>query len=259
VQIKARRLLVWLWPAALYMVVTSLTNAHYVADTNEYIQSLTTRLSGGDLYFVEFGHLIWRPLAWLLFLVLKPVLPDIAGLGIRAQLAFSYMSISWVAGLACLYLIYGILRELKLGKGVAEIFTVFFFFIHGIINFSQSGAPYVPGLACLLAALYIHMRASSSLHATAIHNSWKPVFLSGFFAASAVLFWVLHGLGLAFVVLLPLVLCGYSRSHIILAARIAIMTGLFISIAYGLAIWHLGITSYSEFQAWIHQVHGQNV
>jgi hypothetical protein len=49
-------------PAALaYLIATALTSAHFWGDSVDYAAGVVT---GWD--FWDFGHLLWRPLGWLL-------------------------------------------------------------------------------------------------------------------------------------------------------------------------------------------------
>src|ERR1700730_13426326 len=74
------------FPAALlavlviYLGACAYTLAHFMGDTNVYVQAiLPHRHSSLDDYhlttsnpFLDFGHLLWRPLGWLCFMIARP-------------------------------------------------------------------------------------------------------------------------------------------------------------------------------------------
>src|ERR671921_772167 len=68
---------------AAYILILWLTASLNIGDTPIYVDAILRVLSGGStrfwdhggfLSFWEFGHLLWRPLGWLSFKVLRPLL-----------------------------------------------------------------------------------------------------------------------------------------------------------------------------------------
>ena len=51
---------------AVYVLATWLTDAAFMGDTEDYVDSAVAFRNGVDYRFWEFGHLFWRPLGWLL-------------------------------------------------------------------------------------------------------------------------------------------------------------------------------------------------
>ena len=80
----------------LYVTALAVTNAHFMADSGGYVVSILS-FAGVEEYVVEnptvrdyraqnsfwdFGHLLWRPLALLVFKVFSPISALIVGFSI---------------------------------------------------------------------------------------------------------------------------------------------------------------------------------
>lgn len=97
IPIKRKQWFERLYPGLLYLLITSLTQGRYFADTKEYVDSLIAKSAGYNLDFIEFGHVLWRPLGLVTYTVLRPLLPMLAGEGIRRS-AFVML---YALGLGC--------------------------------------------------------------------------------------------------------------------------------------------------------------
>ena len=139
-----------------YVFATLLTDARFMADTSDYVDSIVAREGGSYYNFWEFGHLIWRPLGWLLWQAAEPVarLFD-AGADTRAGVTWLLVALNWVAGLLCVLLFNALAaRLLPRRLWIASVATVALVFSHGFLNNAQIGSSYIPGLAFVLAGLY---------------------------------------------------------------------------------------------------------
>src|SRR5690348_16356244 len=101
------------WILVLYEVATWGTDAHFMGDTWAYAQAIVNHARGSNNLdtlnpFWEFGHLFWRPLGWLFFHGLQPLLSWIPGGEGRVGATLSLLVINWVAGLASVLLFHRI-------------------------------------------------------------------------------------------------------------------------------------------------------
>ena len=55
------------------------TSALWMSDTVDYARSIDVALGGGNYEFWEFGHLFWRPLGWLIYRAIGPLIDMIGG------------------------------------------------------------------------------------------------------------------------------------------------------------------------------------
>src|ERR1043166_8777951 len=96
----------WSVVIAAYLLATAVTNAAFMADTHDYVTSILTGVE-----FWEFGHLLWRPLGWLLFHALAPLTGLLTGaegplpLDARAQATLVLLALNWLARLAAALLL----------------------------------------------------------------------------------------------------------------------------------------------------------
>ena len=89
---------------AIYVLFLWGTASLNIGDTPIYVDAILRVLNGGStrfwdqggfLSFWEFGHLLWRPLGWLTFKVLRPLLnPDL-----RAGVTQTLLILNWLFGL----------------------------------------------------------------------------------------------------------------------------------------------------------------
>src|SRR5262245_42869448 len=62
-----------------YIVVTMATNAWYLADTPDYVREIHQRSEGLNGGIWDFGHLLWRPLGYVVFLLCGPLVKQVVG------------------------------------------------------------------------------------------------------------------------------------------------------------------------------------
>src|SRR5436189_3368648 len=80
-----------------YLLATLFTQARFTGDATDYVQSIVAYDRRQYYEFWEFGHLLWRPLGWLLFKVTQPLLLRLSGGDLEAAAATMLVTISLVA------------------------------------------------------------------------------------------------------------------------------------------------------------------
>jgi hypothetical protein len=237
---------------AVYVLATLITTGYFMADTADYVDSIVAHAAGRNYDYWEFGHLFWRPLGWLVFVVFRPVTSLVAGDGFRPNVTFVLVAINWLAGLVSVCALFGILRRLCARSLVVIGVIVAFIFSHGFLNFTQTGSSYIPGLALLLLGFYVLNRFSSTDYTDVTNNRrnlWIAV-LAGLALAGAVCLWFPYVLALPAAVVSPLLFSERLRWRLVIATGIA--TGVFLALAYGsVVVGVLGIHSFAGFKAWM--------
>lgn len=225
----------------VYLAATSATNAHFMADTVDYVESVLTGLE-----FWEFGHLFWRPLGWVMLQVFEPVTSLIVGTDPETNVLVILMAFNWIAGLASVLLMYRLADGLSRSRRVARLVTTAFALSHGFLNFAQTGSSYIPGLALLLLGLYLVVKASTGEPG----SRWLAV-AGGVALAGAVCFWFLYIWAVPAALAAPLVLFGFDDDRRKVALKAAVACAAALAVSYSAALIHLGIYTLTDLRAWV--------
>jgi 4-amino-4-deoxy-L-arabinose transferase-like glycosyltransferase len=224
--------------AVLYLAVTLLTRARFMGDTVEYV-SEAGRFDGSDW---DFGHLWWQPLGWALGHAAGPVLATFGHDDPGSRVLLVFLAVNWLAGLACVLLLAGVLRRLGAGPWSVVAAGVALLFSQAFLNYAHTGSSYVPGLACAMLALYLAVRTPAA--------SWGGSLAAGAALGAAVCLWFPYVLVVPAVLLAPLLL-GADRQRWGFGVRMGAAAALLLVLAYGAAALSLGITDVAGFRAWM--------
>ncbi|MES1261396.1 MAG: hypothetical protein ABUS49_06630 [Acidobacteriota bacterium] len=192
----------------------------------------------------EFGHLLWRPLGWLLATLAGPVMSSLTDWTPFMQAAFVLLAVSALSSVVTVVLWYLLLIEVAQSRTTAFLVTLALACTHAFLLYAHSGCPYIPGLMCVSASLYCLRK--DALTAAGV-----------FYALGAALWFpfVLSGAGLA------LVAAGPAGSEIRLRDRLRIMkparvlrfsaiSAVVLIAIYGLGAAARQVTSVREAKAW---------
>ena len=254
--IRAARLSGWLrrnsFAPLTYLLATAVTSAHFTADTSDYADSIVASMRGQYYDFWEFGHVLWRPLGWLLLRSSGTVLDGPSGGDLKAAATLVLAGLSWLAGLVTVLAMAAILRRFS-GRLWAVNLTVLAFIVsHGFLNFSQSGPPYVPALSMMTLALWVLLRKGDVQSLSA-----GDAVLSGTFMGLMICFWLPFIVVVPAVVSAPLILSKPHLKQVRILLGSALTAGLFVVLVYSaVAIGGLGIRSVGGFREWMHQTTG---
>jgi hypothetical protein len=250
--------------AAAFIVLFWLTVPDTTADTPIYVGHILTYYQHGQnaspFLLWEFGHLLWRPLGYSLWLAGRPLLSSWSGGNPVLEITAVLVAVNFVAGLILTLLLFFLSRRLGLPRNAALTVTAGFMLCSVILNYIHSGMAYNLGLAAQLAGLLL------ILHAVRMPNrSGLYAALGGLALALSFLLWFPYVLTVPAVLLAawivdparqpdaPLFPPGRLRL-IALASAVAAFVGLAI-FAIGASIDH--IASYAALKQWIvNSAHG---
>jgi 4-amino-4-deoxy-L-arabinose transferase-like glycosyltransferase len=246
----------WLFGPAVcvYLLATLLTDAWFMADTADYVDSIVAYERGVNYNFWEFAHLIWRPFGWLAFKLFGPGLSYFTNMEGRAGITLVLMALNWLAGLLCVILLVRLLDRLTGRRWVVNVTALAFIFTQGFLNNAQTGSSYIPGLAFLLLGLNLSLEAAGDKK-----RMWAAI-AAGVALSGAVLMWVPYLWAVPGAIALPLLLTEKEQKP----WRFALMTGIafavFTAIVYLSVLALLGIYSVEGVKAWMAEAtHGNRV
>lgn len=225
----------------IYLLATSLTDAFFMGDTADYIYSV---LNGKD--FWEFGHLLWRPMGWLLFQLGHTPVSWVVGADASAQVAAIFIAIAWSSGLASVLLLHSLSLRFAKRQTVATFITTAFIFSQAFLNFTQTGSSYIPGLSFLLLGFYLLLgRAEKN------DSSWKAAIWAGLALTGAVCLWFPYVWAIPAALAAPLLIVETRPSPWRLVLRTITAFSLITSFVYLWVLLHLGIHDLAGLHDWI--------
>jgi len=228
-----------------YVLVASFTGAFFMADTVDYVTSAYLHEFGTDWVFWDFRHLLWRPLGWLFFHVLRPWIASGTEADARKDITIIFLIVNWICGLASLLLMRALLRRFS-SRGLAVLIaTLAFLFSLAFLNYIHSGCPYIPGLTFLLLGLYFIVRSAETPY------SAVAPFQAALALALSVCLWFPYAFAVPGALLLPFFYSRFQHHRWRFVIKTTVIC-LFLGIAaYGAVLAHLRIHTIQGASEWI--------
>lgn len=264
----SRRSLASPWQAALvalaFLALWSLTVPDVTADTPVYVSQIFKFYKGGasadPKLLWEFGHLLWRPMAYPLWRILSPALASWSGGNPYLEITAVLIGINFFAGIALSLALFFTCRKLGLTSVASFVVTVAFLSTSTVLNYIHSGMSYNLGLALQIAALLLILHACTNIEKRAA--VWQSI-LGGV------------ALGLSWAVWFPYILTGAApllaglfvdgppktgterkRRGNLLAVLLLAAAGITL-VTFGIGAWIDHISSPADFMHWVkNSAHG---
>lgn len=173
-----------LWALVPFFLILLLTRADFQGDTLWYATDITSyqQSSTPDKAALwDFGHLLWRPTGLLLYRALGDWKPYAAEP--IAAASFILILLSIASSLVCILLFQAIGLRMKLPVWLSTVLSTSFFCFYAVLEYSRSGAAYVPGLMFSLLAAWFALRAVDH------GRAWPEGICAGISLGLAVLVW----------------------------------------------------------------------
>ena len=237
------------WPAwfrryglvlAVYLGATWVTDAHFMGDTVGYAGAILASRLG------DFGHLLLYPLGWSLSQLLMPATRFVVGADARTNVIITLITMSWLAGLLCVFMLHGVMRRISQRQWVANVTTLGLIFSQGFLNFAQTGCSYVPGLSLLLLAIYLSVTGGEKPEPSST-RAWG----AGVTLAGAVGLWFPYVLSVPAALASPLLVFTPDRRRWRFVGQGAVAFALASAVMYGAAAVLQGIYTVAGFTEWI--------
>jgi len=222
---------------AIYLLAMVLTRPVFLSDTMYYLWTANPSTTN----FLDFGHLFWRPLIWVLLHQLNETTPAERFLHAFHILDFSSM----VAGLIALWVMIATLRLFTRSHVVTSACATLLSFSQVMLTYSKGGCAYIFGFLALSAGFYILMSTTKKER-----PSFCDALLSGVFLGLAICLWFPYVLAVPGVLLAPALYSepGQKQSRLVLVTGLACVV--LVSMSYGFVAIHLHIHDVRNFATW---------
>jgi hypothetical protein len=240
--------------ALLYVAFLAFTHYVYFGDTTGYVQNILLfdhDAVAGRSVFWDFGHLLWRPLGWLLFRIFGGMLPYTKTGESNLTIAAFLIAVSVIGGLMTTLLFKSLAARFLNQEWAATFVAIAFSCFYAFLNYVQTGTSYILGLMWLTLSVWLIIRMTE----TAANDS-RYALLSGVTAALAVLFWF------PYIVAIPGVLAASAlfpnqispsglRRRATRASLTLASASLLICAGYLVPLIQLHIHSFGDLRNWI--------
>jgi 4-amino-4-deoxy-L-arabinose transferase-like glycosyltransferase len=236
------------------VVALRFTEPAYLGDTARYISEIMEHraqiVPASQDPFWDFGHPAWRPLVNALFDGAGRTIQNVRGGDARQALAWLMIAINIVSTLVAVFFLWLFLKRHtnSLAAGIASAALLC---TNAVLDFSRSGAPYVPGLACVIVALWLTQLAAARRSEGA--GALVLAAFAGISLGAAVVLWFPFVFSIPAVILYAVFGSEYParRERLKLAALIVAFCGLSVAITYGDVIQQRQIRSFASLKSWI--------
>ena len=211
-----------------------MTDAFFMGDTRIYVRDISNSASLGSTFWYA-GHPFWRPLGWL-----------ISRLDHRGNPAITLLSINWEVGLVNVLIVYALSSKFSERAWVPYFVAVLFLFANPILNYVQSGQPYMTGLMFLLLGFYLLVR-----EVVEPRHPWRTAIICGVCLACGVCTWIPYVFSLPAIGLFPLIYAGYDSHRLNLVVRTCLVCAFVGALVYISMALHLGLHSIGEVKTWV--------
>jgi hypothetical protein len=246
----------------LYIAILSVTHYAYFGDTTGYVRNILLFNHdpvAGRRVFWDFGHLLWRPLGWLLLRLIGGVLPYAKTGEYNLSLAVLLIATAVISGFITILLFRSLAMRLLNQELAAVYVAITFLCFHAFLNYVQTGTPYIIGLMWLTLSLWSTVRTTE----TGAKGS-RYALLSGVLAALAVLFWFPYILAIPGVLAASFLWSTHTSSSearrcAVLASLTLASASMLICVGYVVPLIQLHMHSIGDLRDWvIASSHGWN-
>ena len=249
-----------------FIALYSITVVGTAADTLVYVSNLLAYRQQGPgaspRLLWEFGHLVWRPIGYVLWLAAHPFLSSWSGDNPVLEMTAVLIAVNFVVGLLLTWVLFLVCRRLGLTGPAALIVTAGFLLSSTVLNYVHSGMSYNPGLLAQLTALLLLLEA--------MRRPGRAValgLLAGCALALSVALWFPYVLTVPSVLLAGWLIhpaepgpdrpSGRGSLRLVIAATLATAVVGVAFFGVGAALGH--ISSYPAFRDWVvNSAHGIN-
>ena len=236
----------------LYVIVYARTVPEKTGDTPVYADDILRYFQGGSgigpSVIWEFGHLLWRPAGYVLWLSTRSFLSSWSGGNGIIEITAVLFAINFAAGLALVLLTFAVCSWLGVGRKAALLIAVAVMLCSSILNYFHSGASYNPGLAAHMAGILFILESFIARRRARVYAALGGACLS---LSCAVWF--------PYVLSIPaaLLMAWFAAARVAPGDRMRLLSIAILSAAFsGLVLFGLGaaaghISSYSALMHWI--------
>jgi hypothetical protein len=181
-------------PILLYVLSIVVTRSPFVADTPVYASQISAAHGLGSPVLWEFGHVLWRPIGFVLSPLFLAAIPDVLAWTAELKISYGLILLSKLGGLISVVLMSDLSRRLVRHPVWALIPVIIFVWGDAFLGYCQSGAPYIPALSLLIAGVWVQL--------VSVRISWQMLLLAAGCIGLACLLWI------PFIFVIPAAACA---------------------------------------------------
>jgi hypothetical protein len=231
-----------------YCLATLFTQAHFTADAPDYVESIVSYDRGQYYEFWEFGHILWRPIGWVLMSAFRPVLLSLSGGDLEAGTTLLLTALAWLAGLISVVALAAIVRRFCASRLIVSITVLAFILSHGVLNFAQAGTSYMVSLCFMLLALYVLLKSKGETLTT------RQGVAAGVLIALMICSWLPFIFIIPAILIAPLAVSTWEIKKVKTLFLTLMVAGILTASVYLVVVaGPVGVRSVSGFRAWMRQ------
>jgi len=242
----------WKWlalPAFLYILLIALTEPPFIGDTPFYAGQLAAAPGLSSPVLWEFGHILWRPIGFILSPLFQAAIPDHIAWTHELKISYGLICLTVLSGLISTVLIYDLSRRI-LRHPLWAMLPVFVLVCgDAFLSYSHSGMPYIPAVAALTGGLWLQLVPKADQRGGQVTLLWSSACLFGI----ACLLWF------PFVFVLPAAVCARKfvplrnggRWEWTQAFAVLVIAGGVVTAGVVTAAFMAGVHSISGFRLWM--------
>lgn len=252
------------WLAGALFVILWCTKGFFLGDTTVYVSEITDYLRESPVglrsVLWDFGHLLWRPLGWILVRITAPILAPLTGWETGVICSLVLVGVSMVCGFLTVLLWYSIVLGITASRLIAFVIAIGFACANSFLTYIHAGASYVPGLFCVTLAVWLIRKKVSGTEPRA-----ALIAASATATAVAALLWIPYSLSVPGIIFAgvwpgtgPVRLAALVKPDARrFMARFVLVFLLWLCVGFGIGAWARGIHSVQQARDWaIRSAHG---
>jgi hypothetical protein len=241
--IEPRRLLSLrssIFVTSVYVLLTTYTVPFFMADTVGYAEAIA------EHRFRDFGHLGWYWIGDVCTQLLLPLTQRIVGPSLPVNITLTLVLLNWATGLMSVLLMRSLVFRVT-GRELAGYLAAFALMLsQAFLNFTQTGASYIFGMAFLLLGLWVLITCREQEGRT-----FRAALVAGASLFVAVFVWFTYVFSVPAALLAPSILRGFNKRRVTLAIQSGLVTGVLVLTTFGVAGYAVGVRSIDDARKWV--------
>ena len=224
----------------VYVLLTTFTVPFFMADTIGYAEAIA------EHRFHDFGHLGWYWIGDVSSALLLPLTRRIVGPSLHVNITLTLVLLNWVTGLMSVLLMRSLVFRVTRREFAGYLAAFGLMLSQAFLNFTQTGASYIFGMAFLLLGLWVLIARDQQERRT-----FRVALVAGASLFVAMAVWFTYVFSVPAVLLAPSILFGFNKQRVTLAIQTGFIIGLLALTTFGAAGYSVGVRSIDDARKWV--------
>ena len=224
----------------VYGLVTTYTIPFFMADTIGYAEAIA------DHRFRDFGHLGWYWIGYVCSQLLLPLTRRIVGPSLQVNITLTLILLNWATGLMSVLLMRSLVFRVTRREFAGYLAAFGLMLSQAFLNFTQTGASYIFGMAFLLLALWVLIICREQEG-----HTFRTALVAGVSLFVAVAVWFTYVFSVPAALLAPSIMYGFNKRRVTLAIQSGVITGVLLLTTFGAAGYATGVRSIDDARKWV--------